>query len=501
MHNLSDNLSHVKIYGKEKRDIGLEKFKYLPPWNEPYIIGIAGFSGSGKTSIAQKIIKELNTPWTILISLDNFYKPLSKEQSEEAFKNEYDFDKPDALDLDLCYECILSLKEGKKSEIPIYSFEKHSRLENKKILVYGANVIIIEGLYALYNEKLLSIMNLKVYVDTDLDICLARRLNRDILYRGRDLKGAIKQWNKFVKPNSERYIKPTISNANIVIPMGSDNSDNKYNFNSIKMMIEHIDRQLGLKSREHLKHLRNLGIKFDNNSSSNVNEKKKRLIKLDKNNQNLCIHSILINKKTSRDEFIFYFDRIANLLINKAMELIELELSSEVVCIKILRSGDCFLNSLKKNIPDIKIGELLIQSDSKTGEPKLHFENISKIQKTFEEKDGIKKKRKYFLMDAQIISGAGIIMAIQVLIDHGIELEDIIVVTYLSSEIGIRRIFNAFPQVYLVVGKMGSIAKEFEESEGSEAEGKEEEAVKFGEENDNSWWFKTRFVDTFYFGT
>ncbi|KAG8203472.1 hypothetical protein GWM34_01608, partial [Candida africana] len=168
------------------------KASYIPPWTEPYIIGIAGNSGSGKTSISQKIIQDINQPWTVLLSFDNFYQPLTLEQSKLAFANNYDFDCPDSLDFDLLVETIGNLKKGGKTTIPVYSFTSHNRT-SKTNTIYGANVIIVEGLYALHDQRLLDMMDLKIYVDTDLDICLARRLTRDILYRGRDLGGAMQQ--------------------------------------------------------------------------------------------------------------------------------------------------------------------------------------------------------------------------------------------------------------------------------------------------------------------
>ncbi|KAJ8139925.1 hypothetical protein OY671_006875, partial [Metschnikowia pulcherrima] len=196
---------------------------YVPPWTEPYVIGVAGFSGSGKTSVSERIISELNTPWTVLLSFDNFYKELSAAESQQAFACNYDFDTPNAIDLDLVVEKLTSLKQGKKTDIPVYSFSHHNRTE-KKITIYGANVIIIEGIYALYDQRLLDLMDIKVFVDTDLDVCLARRLTRDILYRGRDLAGALRQWETFVKPNATTSVYPTIRNADLVIPRGLDNT-------------------------------------------------------------------------------------------------------------------------------------------------------------------------------------------------------------------------------------------------------------------------------------
>lgn len=461
------------------------KASYIPPWTEPYIIGIAGNSGSGKTSISQKIIQDINQPWTVLLSFDNFYQPLTLEQSKLAFANNYDFDCPDSLDFDLLVETIGNLKKGGKTTIPVYSFTSHNRT-SKTNTIYGANVIIVEGLYALHDQRLLDMMDLKIYVDTDLDICLARRLTRDILYRGRDLGGAMQQWEKFVKPNAVKFINPTVQNADLVIPRGLDNSI------AINLMIKHIKNQLALKSRNHLQRLKKLGvnIKFDIDKFN---------IKLLQNtNQVKGINSILFDTSTSRNDFIFYFNRMCGLLIELAQEFmtnytnVDIDtgkgiyhgkklLQNQYNAVNIIRSGDCFMTSIKKSFPEISIGKLLIQSDSTTGEPQLHFERLPH-----------KLSDKIMLFDSQIISGAGAIMAIQVLLDHHVKEQDIILITYLSTEIGIRRIVNVFPKVKIVVGKLSSM-------EDSNSNNK----VWYNNEGflDSHWHFRNRFIDSLYFGT
>ena len=461
------------------------KASYIPPWTEPYIIGIAGNSGSGKTSISQKIIQDINQPWTVLLSFDNFYQPLTLEQSKLAFANNYDFDCPDSLDFDLLVETIGNLKKGGKTIIPVYSFTSHNRT-SKTNTIYGVNVIIVEGLYALHDQQLLDMMDLKIYVDTDLDICLARRLTRDILYRGRDLGGAMQQWEKFVKPNAVKFINPTVQNADLVIPRGLDNSI------AINLMIKHIKNQLALKSRNHLQRLKKLGvnIKFDIDKFN---------IKLLQNtNQVKGINSILFDTSTSRNDFIFYFNRMCGLLIELAQEFmtnytnVDIDtgkgiyhgkklLQNQYNAVNIIRSGDCFMASIKKSFPVISIGKLLIQSDSTTGEPQLHFERLPH-----------KLSDKIMLFDSQIISGAGAIMAIQVLLDHHVKEQDIILITYLSTEIGIRRIVNVFPKVKIVVGKLSSM-------EDSNSNNK----VWYNNEGflDSHWHFRNRFIDSLYFGT
>lgn len=460
--------------------------KYTPPWTEPYIIGIAGPSGSGKTSVASKIIQEINTPWTVLLSLDNYYKPLLPEQRKLAVTGDWNFDTPDAVDLDLCYQTVLDLKEGRKGHVPVYSFAEHARTDDI-ITVYGANVIIIEGIHALHDQKLCSLMNLKVYVDTELDICLARRLSRDILTRGRDLKGALNQWGRFVKPDAERFIKPTMRNADLIVPRGSENVV------AISLLIKHIKKQLMKKSEHHLDMLDKLAGGSRLAATKLDPSKYENLVILPESNQYKGIYTILLNKNSSRDDFIFYFDRIATTLVNKALEFhefkrvtIETPLKVELetvapqdtpIAVSIIRSGDCFMHSLRKTLPEIAIGKLLIQSDSFTGEPQLHTESLPPSIAS--------ENTKVLLLDAQIITGAAVIMAIQVLLDHGVKEENITVVCYLANETGLKRVLMAFKQVKFVLGVIGYRGSMRPEINGGNPQ----------------LWFRSRFIDSRYFGT
>ncbi|KAH3903562.1 uridine kinase URK1 SCDLUD_001204 [Saccharomycodes ludwigii] len=457
----------------------LKTIKYLPPWTDPYIIGIAGTSGSGKTSVASKIVSSMNQPWTVLISMDNFYHPLTPEQRNEALSNNFDFDKPESIDMDAVYQVLKNLKSGKRTKIPVYSFNLHNRIPNEFINIYGARVIVFEGIYALYDPKITAMMDLKIYVDADLDICLARRLSRDIINRGRDIDGCIQQWNRFVKPNADKFIKPTMRNADVVIPSVSDNSV------AVQLLISHIKTKLIEKSQEHVKYLKNLTVNYSEKITLDAVQV------LPQTNQINCMLDILLDKYTCRDDFVFYFDRLSSLLLNKALDNmpniiqyknietstgIKIEnscyLNYEKVCaVQIIRSGDCFVKSLKRTIPYIPMGKLLIQSDSTTGEPQLHFDSLPRDIST--NYDAI------ILLDAQIISGAELIMAIQVLYDNNVQLTKIKVVVMIATEIGLRRIINAFgSELQIIVGKL----------------------VKH-EDLETNPWARIRFLDSKYFGT
>uniref|UniRef100_A0A8I3PCB1 Uridine-cytidine kinase n=1 Tax=Canis lupus familiaris TaxID=9615 RepID=A0A8I3PCB1_CANLF len=216
-----------------------------PPWynehgtqsKEAFAIGLGGGSASGKTTVARMIIEALDVPWVVLLSMDSFYKVLTTQQQEQAAHNNFNFDHPDAFDFDLIVSTLKKLKQGKSVKVPVYDFTTHSRKKDWKTL-YGANVIIFEGIMAFADKTLLELLDMKIFVDTDSDIRLVRRLRRDISERGRDIEGVIKQYNKFVKPAFDQYIQPTMRVADIVVPWGSGNTV------AIDLIVQHMHSQL-----------------------------------------------------------------------------------------------------------------------------------------------------------------------------------------------------------------------------------------------------------------
>ncbi len=162
---------------------------------------------------------------------------LTEEQHDQALRNEYDFDHPDAFDFDLIIKTLSELKKGKQVHIPIYNFTTHSREKQQKT-IYGANVVIFEGIMTFVNKELLELMDIKIFVDTDADIRLARRLKRDIVERARSIDSVLAQYNKYVKPSFEYYIAPTMPCADIIVPRGGDNAI------AIDLIVKHVNREL-----------------------------------------------------------------------------------------------------------------------------------------------------------------------------------------------------------------------------------------------------------------
>ncbi|KAG0001493.1 hypothetical protein BGZ80_007410 [Entomortierella chlamydospora] len=425
-----------------------------PPWYKSdgqncdcYVVGIAGASASGKTSVAQRIIKNLNVPWVVLLSMDSFYRDLTEEELEIAHRNDWDFDSPNSYDYDLLLETITKLKEGKKVDVPIYDFETHKRVPNKANTVYGANVIIFEGIFGLYDKKVLEMMDLKVFVDTDADICLARRIKRDVAERGFDVAGVLKLYQRFVKPSFDTYVYPTKKNADVVIPRGLEN------LVAIDLLTKHIQRQL---------QERKMQSRWDMAKISPPKELSPNVIVLEKTKQIDGMHTIIRDRSTTRHDFIFYADRLATLVIERALNELPYEthtittptaktvhglrLNAHVVGVSILRAGGTMEAGLRRVIRDAVIGKILIQTDPSNGEPQLHY---CKLPPSIRE-NSTNDDTYIFLMDAVIGTGAAGLMAIRVLLDHDVPEERIIFLSFLSAPQGLHIISNAFPKVRVV---------------------------------------------------
>lgn len=186
---------------------------------EPILVGICGGSASGKTSICRKVQEGLGVDCTVL-EMDNFYKGLTEEELQNV--SEYNFDHPSALSFEDIYAAIKTLMSGNDAEISIYDFKTHKRTGMTQT-VRTNKLILYEGIYSLYDPKLRDMMKLKVFVHTDDDLRLCRRLKRDTIERGRSVEGVLDQYFKFVKPSFDEYILPTMKFADIIVPQGAHN--------------------------------------------------------------------------------------------------------------------------------------------------------------------------------------------------------------------------------------------------------------------------------------
>ncbi|PTH98278.1 uridine kinase [Staphylococcus xylosus] len=184
------------------------------------IIGIAGGSGSGKTSVTNEIMKNLEGHSVALLAQDYYYKDQSHLTFDERLETNYDH--PFAFDNDLLIENLTDLRNGKQVEVPTYDYTNHTR-SKETIAFEPKDVIIVEGIFALENKTLRDLMDVKIYVDTDADLRILRRLLRDSEERGRTMDSVINQYLNVVRPMHNQFIEPTKRYADIIIPEGGSN--------------------------------------------------------------------------------------------------------------------------------------------------------------------------------------------------------------------------------------------------------------------------------------
>ncbi len=329
-------------------------------------------------------------------------------------------------------------------------------------------------------------LDLKIFADADADVCLARRSETQLVRlmaidanakarashprcqragsRYRRVRSkilliitvviitklrCIKQWMKWVKPNFERYVEPQRKVADIIIPCGAENKV------AINMVVQHIQRTLKEKSQRHQDELRRLGEHTEDEAlSSNV-------LVLPTTPQIKGVNTILQDPMTDEVDFIFVFDRLSSLLVERALENQQftssvvttpqgsqyngLGHSGEVSAVVILRGGSCLETGLKRVIPEAKTGRMLVQSNYRTGEPELHYLKLAA---------DIAAHESVLLLDPQMNSGGAALMAVRVLLDHGVQEDKVVFVTLFAGRMGLNRLMKVYPNVRVVVGEV-----------------------------------------------
>lgn len=188
--------------------------------NKPVIIGVTGGSGSGKTTVSRAIFEQLHGHSLLMLQEDSYYNDQSDMPFEERIKTNYDH--PNAFDTELLVKQLKDLLDWKTIEKPIYDYTEHTRSSEVE-KVEPKEVIILEGILVLNDPALRDLMDIKIFVDTDDDIRIIRRIKRDIEERGRSLQSVIDQYKSTVKPMYHQFIEPTKRYADIIVPEGGEN--------------------------------------------------------------------------------------------------------------------------------------------------------------------------------------------------------------------------------------------------------------------------------------
>lgn len=207
--------------------------------NKPFVIGVAGGSGSGKSTVTREVLKSIGPEMAAVVMQDDYYLDQTHISPEDRPKTNYDH--PDAFDWPLMMQHVDALRRGEAIEMPEYDFSLHNR-SSKTITVKPAPVIVIEGLFALYDAELRKMMSLKVFVDTAPDVRFIRRLQRDIAERGRSTESVITQYLETVRPMHKQFIEPTKRHAHVILPHGANGPAVDIITTKVQTLIRDLDR-------------------------------------------------------------------------------------------------------------------------------------------------------------------------------------------------------------------------------------------------------------------
>lgn len=420
----------------------------MPSSVQPFVIGIAGGTASGKSTVCRRITQSLGGERVVLLSLDEFYRDLTKEEC--ANPSEVNFDAPEAFDILALAACLDTLRASEPADVPVYDFVTSRRCLTRKRRVNPADVVIVEGILALHCPEILSRCNMKVFVDTDDDTRLARRIKRDTVERGRDVGGVIEQYTRFVKPSFDKYVLPSKRNADIIVPWRSDNAV------AVDLITQHIRRKLSQNDMGRI--FRGLHI-----MPSTV--------------QMRAMITKIRNVETSREEFVFFADRLIRLVVEAALAKLPFRegpvttpcgdlypgvhfCASELCGVSLIRSGETMETALRQCCAGIRIGKMLIHGAPNPLSPRSGAqEGEAGAQMSFVKLPEDISQRRVLLMDPILARASRLLRAIELLVNGQQVPEDkIFLVTLVATRSGIQEVFDRFPSVQMIVADVDESA-------------------------------------------
>ncbi|KAB5516286.1 hypothetical protein DKX38_026934 [Salix brachista] len=429
---------------------------------QPFVIGVSGGTASGKTTVCDMIIQQLHDH-----RVDSFYRGLTAEESKRV--HEYNFDHPD---------CVRKLRSGHSYQVPFYDFKSHRRCSDTFRQVNVSDVIILEGILVFHDQRVRNLMNMKIFVDTDADVRLARRIRRDTVERGRDINSVLEQYAKFVKPAFDDFVLPSKKYADVIIPRGGDNHV------AIDLIVQHIHTKLGQHDLCKI-----YPIVYVIQSTFQIRG----------------MHTLIRDKEISKHDFVFYSDRLIRLVVEHGLGHLPftekqvvtptgsaytgVDFCKKLCGVSIVRrnvlsskfsswdgsnnefrytlqppdpdvepqyryisanqylsviySGESMENALRACCKGIKIGKILIHRDGDNGKQLIY----EKLPKDISE-------RHVLLLDPVLATGNSANQAIELLIQKGVPESHIIFLNLISAPEGIHCVCKRFPSLKIVTSEI-----------------------------------------------
>ncbi|KAI3969538.1 hypothetical protein MKX01_020099 [Papaver californicum] len=397
---------------------------------QPFVIGVAGGAASGKTTVCDMIIEQLHDQRVVLVNQDSFYHNLSEEELKRV--QDYNFDHPDAFDTEKLISTMENLKDGKAVDIPKYDFKSYKNKTLQSRRVNPSDVILLEGILIFHDSRVREMMNMKIFVDTDADVRLARRIRRDTVEKGRDIGQVLDQYSKFVKPAFDDFILPTKKYADIIIPRGGDNHV------AIDLIVQHIRTKLG--QHDLCKIYPNLYV-------------------IQSTFQIRGMHTLIRDANITKHDFVFYADRLIRLVVEHGLGHLPftekqvttptgsvytgVDFCKRLCGVSVIRSGESMENALRACCKGIKIGKILIHREGDNGQQLIYEKLPNDIS-----------DRHVLLLDPILGTGNSAVEAISLLIRKGVPEPNIIFLNLISAPQGVHVVCKKFPRIKIVTSEI-----------------------------------------------